>query len=238
MSKRALAEISKHTAEAAGRAIKPVRGKNIERVNLRVPDVRKLAKTRFEFLSDEPSKNLQSWDYIWRHSACYEVMCQALYFYQYKELNADEVKTVLGWADRVTCWEHSDDLAKIYADAVEVSAKRVLPTLRKWNRSDNPWHRRLSMTGLVEYETKRNQVLPYADLMAFVEPLIDDDEYYVQKGLGWTVREIGNAYPKEFRQFLATNASRLSPQAWSGATKNFDKADKAKFMKLRKAGRS
>jgi 3-methyladenine DNA glycosylase AlkD len=99
--------------------------------------------------------------------------------------------------DRCGCWEHCDDLAKIYATVVEANPSWSMPSLKKWNCSGNPWKRRQSMVSLIEYARKRTRLLPFAELIAFVEPLLDDDEDYVQKGLGWTVREIGNAYPEE-----------------------------------------
>ena len=160
-------------------------------------------------------------------------MNQALYFYQQMELSRREFTTIRGWADRCTCWEHSDDLAKIYADVVELHPDWVLDTLKKWNRSRNSWKRRMSMTSLIEYAVKRNRFLPYSQLIGFVEPLLDDPEFYVQKGLGWTVREIGNAYPTEIGSFMEENAARLSPQAWTGATKNMDKPEKDRLKQLR-----
>ena len=235
MTQKKLSEISETTFREAGCSLDRIRSKAVARIGLRVPVVRSLAKTSYSFVTDDRDKTLAAWDYIWRNSGCYEVMSQALYHYQYRELTTSEVKTVLGWADRVTCWEHADDLAKIYADALEADNEAVVPTLKRWNKSENSWKRRLSMTSLIEYEVKRDKVLPYKALMTFIEPLIDDDDYYVQKGLGWTIREIGNAYPEQFRKFLDNNAGRLAANAWSGATKNFDKIEKARYKAIRES---
>lgn len=56
---------------------------------------------------------------------------------------------------------------------------------------------------LLEYASKRSVYLPFADIIAFLDPLLADDEYYVQKGVGWTIREIYNVYPKEMLQYRA-----------------------------------
>ena len=93
------------------------------------------------------------------------------------------------------------------------------------------------MVSLIEYASKRTRVLPFTELIAFVEPLLDDNDYYVQKGLGWTLREIGNVYPRESAPFIEQHAARLSSRSWTGVTKNLSKPDKARLRAIRNAGR-
>lgn len=235
-----LQEISTKTRMLAGHPVATkseaieTEGREIVRLkSIRVPVQRKAVKSGYNFVTSDRGQNLRKWDYIWNNTSTMEVMNQALYFYQHRELNRQELKTILGWADRSHCWEHSDDLSKIYADVVEANPDWILPTLRRWNQSSNHWKRRKSMTSLIEYAVKRTRFLPFAELISYVEPLLDDGDYYVQKGLGWTVREIGNAYPADFSVFMTTNAAILKPQAWSGATKNMSKTEKQKFKGIR-----
>jgi 3-methyladenine DNA glycosylase AlkD len=55
-----------------------------------------------------------------------------------------------------------------------------MPWYRKWNADRNPWKRRQSIVGLLEYAQKRKRVQPYKVLISFIEPLLDDEDYYVQ----------------------------------------------------------
>jgi 3-methyladenine DNA glycosylase AlkD len=208
----------------------------VREVVLVIPILRRAVKEGYSFVSKSRSENLVIWDYLWRHGAYNEVMHQALYFYQHRELNRDEAKTIRGWMERCACWEHCDDLSKIYAMVVEANPVWIMPTLRKWNRSRDLWKRRQSMVSLIEYASKRKRFLPFAELIAFIEPLLDDEEYYVQKGLGWTLREIGNAYPDQGARFIEQHARRLAPQAWTGATKNLGKEEKSRLRAIRDAG--
>ena len=138
-----LLEITRRTEALAGRSVgSAIACDEISRLGISVPLVRRAVKRGYAFVSDSPSENLVVWDYIWRHSACYEVMHQALYFYQHRQLNREETQTIRGWMDRCTGWEHCDDLSKIYATVVEANPKWLMPTLKRWNRSDNPWKRR------------------------------------------------------------------------------------------------
>ncbi|GAB1354939.1 hypothetical protein MASR1M12_36790 [Erysipelotrichia bacterium] len=45
-------------------------------------------------------------------------------------------------------------------------------------------------------------VLPVLLLISMVTSLLDDDAYYVQKGVGWTIREVYNCYPEATLHFL------------------------------------
>lgn len=70
-----------------------------------------------------------------------------------------------------------------------------------------------------------------------VEPLLADKAYYVEKGVGWTLREIGNIYPNEQEKFQFENANKICAYAYSSATEKWDKAKREKLKEIRKAGR-
>jgi hypothetical protein len=109
------------------------------RLVIRVPELRKLVKQGYSFYHLEPSEILLIWDHAWKSKQYYEVAHQALYYYQHKTLNKLEFSEIKTWVD---CWEHSDDLSKIYAQVVEDNSSWILPQLRKWNKSSSPWQRR------------------------------------------------------------------------------------------------
>jgi 3-methyladenine DNA glycosylase AlkD len=232
---RHLAEVTTRITGLAGRT-EPVRVDDSGMGRLRtinVPQQRRAAKKRYSF-SDAPiAQQISIWDYIWRESDLMEVKSQALYTHQHRQLVRPEVDRIKTWIDHCNCWEHSDDLSKIYADVVEHQPDWLLPSLRRWNRSTNPWKRRQSVVALIEYASKRQRFLPYEFMISQIKTLLDDGDYYVQKGVGWTIREIGNAYPMEIQTFLEQHVARLSSQAWTGATKNMDAARKAPLKVLR-----
>jgi 3-methyladenine DNA glycosylase AlkD len=234
-----LREVTERTERLAGRAGAPaLEADQITRLGIRVPDVRRTQKHGYSFSAQPPAVQLNSWDYIWRHSNTYEVMSQALYAYQHRELLLEEIAVIRRWIERCGCWEHSDDLSKIYAAVVEANPSWMVPTLAKWNRSSNPWKRRQSVVSLIEYAARRSRFLPFEQLIALVEPLLDDDEYYVQKGVGWTLREIYNAYPVEAAGYIEDKVLQIAPLAWSAATAKLDKRDKLRLNAERKANRA
>ena len=219
--------------------------KGFARLNLRVPVVRKLAKTPYQFLNQPSTQTpkqrraaiAQQWHYVWRNTHYYEVACQALYYYQHTELDRHETKIIQQWINRCDCWEHSDDLSKIYAQSIDDNPSWLLPTLKQWNQSSNPWKRRQSVVGLIEYASKRKRVLDFDILIESIDNLLGDDEYYVQKGLGWTLREIFNLYPKHTVEYINSTLTSINAIAYSAATEKLEPQTKKKFNQLRKEHR-
>ncbi|MBL4681081.1 MAG: DNA alkylation repair protein [Pseudomonadales bacterium] len=232
--KNYLDEVESHTQTVSLGVSEEITPMGFRRLYIRVPQLRKITKTGYSFYALPAQEIVNIWDYIWRNTQWYEVAHQALYYYQHKTLLKFEFAQIKHWIRRCDCWEHSDDLSKIYAQVVEDNATWILPYYDKWNRSDNPWQRRQSIVGLIEYASKRRRVLPYEELIQFVQTLLDDEDYYVQKGVGWTLREIYNVYPSEALGFIERNIKQLSPNAFSSATEKLDKNTKTRLKLLRK----
>ena len=208
----------------SGRPLGESSSNGFARCGLRVPEVRALLKTPLVKQISKLPRNqaLDIWHYVYLNTPCYELGGLCIYFYQYRELSRAEFNKLKQWTNRCDCWEHSDDLSKVYADTLEGNPSWVIPVLEKWNQSKKPWQRRQSIVSLLEYAQKRHTVLPFSKLISFVEPLLDDPEYYVQKGVGWTLREIYNVYPKEMKQFFNTHYSTIQPTSWSAAVEKLE----------------
>ncbi|MCJ8344682.1 DNA alkylation repair protein [bacterium] len=204
------------------------------RLNIRVPILRKEANRPFSFSQCTKHQKIEVWSYIWKNSPYFEVKSLALYNYQSLTLDHQQFSVIITWIDQITCWEHSDDLSKIYAQIVEENPLWILPHLKEWNLSANPWKRRQSLVSLLEYASKRKKVLTFDELISFVSPLLKDSEYYVQKGLGWTLREIYNLYPQETLIFLEDNLQNLSSIAYSSSTEKLSPSTKKSFNLQRK----
>jgi 3-methyladenine DNA glycosylase AlkD len=232
--KKHLDEITHRTKSYATDTLPFAAKEGFHRLIIRVPELRKLVKQGYSFYHLEPSEILLIWDHVWKNTQYYEVAHQALYYYQHKTLSKLEFSKIKTWVGRCGCWEHSDDLSKIYAQVVEDNSALILPQLRKWNNSSSPWKRRQSVVSLIEYASKRKKILPYETLISFVAPLLSDQDYYVQKGVGWTLREIHNVYPTAALEFIYANLSSLTPIAFSTATEKVNKADKTKMKEERK----
>jgi 3-methyladenine DNA glycosylase AlkD len=205
----------------------------LTRLQIRVPEVRKLMKPKYSFITNETEKNNKAWSKIWKETQIFEIKSQALYFYQYRSLSKKEFQTIIKWAPTLSTWEHSDDFSKILAQVTEENPHWTIPIFRKWNQSKNLWLRRQSLIGLIEYASKRKNVLPFKTYISFIHPLLADDAYYVQKAFGWTLREVYNIYPKECFHYLSKNIHQFSSIAFSTSTEKCTIDEKSKLKKLR-----
>lgn len=206
----------------------------LSRLRLKVPFVRKIQKTDYSNPSNSAKENFLIWDYVWHNTNIFEVKSLALYFYQHKSLSKEEARKILSWVKSCTCWEHSDDLSKIIALATEEHPEIALPVLQKWVKSKNKWCRRQALVGMIEYSSKRKKFLPFKVYIKNVNALHGDNEYYVQKAIGWTLREIYNIYPKETSAYFFDHAGKISPTAFSAATEKLPKDEKVKLAIQRK----
>ena len=65
--------------------------------------------------------------------------------------------------------------------------------------------------------------------------LLDDDHFYVQKAVGWALRETYNVYPDKTQALLKTIADKIPPAGWQAATEKLNKKDKNVLTRIRKA---
>ena len=63
---------------------------------------------------------------------------------------------------------------------------------------------------------------------------MSDKEYYVQKGVGWTLREMNTVYPKETFPCLVKHIKAISSIAFTIAIEKMSTQQKAQLKTLRK----
>lgn len=187
-------------------------------LGLPVPGQREIAAGAFSFSEKTPAELLAIWDRVYRQTPVFEARSVALLYYEtrLKRLDPAACFPVLKkWAELVDNWEHSDRLSKIYAEFLERDPRRVYPVLARWNRSKQAWLRRQSVVSLLCYANLRKTVPARDRIFPLLERLVDDEDLYVQKGLGWTLRETGKVYPVETRLFVEKHVGVLRPTAFT-----------------------
>ncbi len=244
---RALAEVERRLRSAArgisapavaarARIVRPA----LPLLGLTVPAQRKLFRAGYAF-SDAPARmQYPIWDHIWRHARTHEAKLQALLFLgtlpRIPERDAFDSfwELTRSWADGIDAWDQSDELSKVYSYLLEAAPGRVHPQLVAWNRDANPWKRRQSIVSLFCYAQLHRKHPPVAKVLPLVRALLDDPERYVQKGVGWTLRETYNVYPERAHRFVLRHAADLHPDAFSAACEKMSAAEKRAVKERRK----
>lgn len=204
-------------------------------LNLTMPEVKSFLR---EF-SLQQELGFADCEKLWFESDIFEVKTIALYWLdqQNLELLLKNHKKILAWAHEIDNWAHADQLCSIYARLFEAAEKLILPTYLKWNRHKNPWLRRCSMVGTFYYSRQRKKQPQIQLVQSLVFPHLAASEYYVQKAVGWTIREMYNVYPIETLKFINRNLPKLSSTAWVAASEKLDKKTKTVLLKRRKFNR-
>lgn len=222
--------------------LKQYMSSELEFIGLKVPVQRALAKSPFSFSGGDARGRLACWECVWQESHLFEAMSLALLFLDEAcTRHLLPAKTIWSasqrWAVRIENWAHSDTLSSINARCLEELPDQVLPVLELWNTSPEPWLRRQSIVSLHYYSSGRKVLPPYRRALELVERLLEDPHPFVQKGVGWALRELGNVRGTETFAFLREHALRLSSTAFSAATEKLLPEAKAELKMLRKANR-
>eukprot|EP00435_Cladocopium_sp_Y103_P078850 s1_g2589.t1 len=209
-------------------------------LGLTVPEQRKLAKRGYSFSDLAPQELASVWTDIWHDAKTHEGKMQAgLTLEQFGPALAFDARWALvqDWCSSINCWDQSDTLSAYVALALEQKPKTVWPVLQAWNGDADPWKRRQSVVGLFFYTRFREKCPPVTRSLKMITALLEDDDYYVQKGVGWSLRECYNAYPDTTFRYLLKHAGAIHPDAFSAALEKVSHQEKAEIKEIRKAAR-
>jgi 3-methyladenine DNA glycosylase AlkD len=117
-----------------------------------------------------------------------------------------------------------------------VMPEEVYAQLLQWNSDPNLWKRRQSVVSLLYYSRTKKQFPTFQQIEALIEPLLNDKEYYVQKGVGWAMREWHTVYPAKMLMWFKKHIKAVSSIAFTIAIEKMDAVTIAEIKALRKAG--
>lgn len=204
------------------------------------PDLRKLVKKGFSFYGRSDGEVLNVWDELWRRSPYGEVLFAALEYYvprAKKGGRPDLWPVIRQWIDRVDNWCHADNLSILYSWLLAQDESTVYPQLQQWNRSEELWRRRISITSLVHGTGKTAAFLPPEKVLPLVSNCIEDHRYYIDQAVGWVLRDMGQKHAEAIRAYLEANAAVMSNRAFTRAIERRDPDEAAVLRELKGIGR-
>ena len=194
-------------------------------------------------------KILNFYTFQWEQSKDFHLMNEALWAVSkvlpLSRKNSDHkllLKTLSSWIRNIDNWAHSDTLSALLASLLDFALQendhqlisKHLKIRKKWNKSSNSWIRRQSIVSLLNYSRLRKKTLHFKEIIHFIDPLLNDDAFYVQRAIGWTLRETHNLYSQKTYSYVEANIYKISSIAFSAATEKMGPAQKKKLLLLRK----
>jgi 3-methyladenine DNA glycosylase AlkD len=203
-----------------------------------VPTHRRASKHSYSFSNAPFEQQLAIWDQAWRNSDDFWVRVHAFFFLErnMNKLGALQAMwpIIVKWQEQVDDWPLCDALAKIYTKTLVVAPALVYAQLKKWNQDQDPWKRRQSVVSLLYYSRTKKAHPPFGKIEKLVTALLLDKEYYVQKGVGWTLREMYTVYPKETFSYFVKHIKSISSIAFTIAIEKISAQLKGQLKSLRK----
>ncbi len=195
-------------------------------------------KQGFTFYSEEKEKTFLIFNGIYKQSSIFEVKNSAFIFLDkyHKHISLKtQLKTLPTWVKYVDNWAHSDSLSKYLTRLVEDDSTKIemLSIIKKWNRSKNLWERRQSLIALYYYARTKKQHIDFELTQELVLPLLNDKEYFVQKAVGWTLRESYNVHPKQTFTFIEEHIKNIGPTAFTTCLEKMTEKQK-QVLKLKR----
>jgi len=214
---------------------------HISAIRGNVPTHRRESKRGYSFSGLPFTVQLAVWDQLWRTEDNFWLRLHAFFFLERHIKNEAQLKemwpVIVGWQDQVDDWGLCDALAKIYTKILVVAPREVYEQLKKWNTDRNLWKRRQSVVSLLYYSRTKKQHPAFNQIRELITPLLPDKEYYVQKGVGWTLRELNSVYPNETLAWLKQHIKLLSSIAFTIAIEKMDTVTVNELKALRKVKR-
>jgi 3-methyladenine DNA glycosylase AlkD len=114
-------------------------------------------------------------------------------------------------------WDYVDSIApKRLGALLSAYPARMRTTMLKWSRGRDLWKRRSAI--LCQLGFKRDTDLGL--LYACIEPSLSSKEFFLQKAIGWALRQYAWTDPREVARYVGERRGELSPLSKREALKN------------------
>ena len=114
-------------------------------------------------------------------------------------------------------WDYVDDIASHRVGPIlkkyQASMRRKMLT---WSAADNLWKRRTAIICQLGFKGETDLDLLYA----CIEPSLGSREFFLQKAIGWALRQYAWTDAAEIKRYVRHNRERLSALSRREALKN------------------
>ena len=177
-------------------------------LGLKKPERAKLSR---EFLRDKKKEDRIDWDFIFE---CYEKPEREFqylaidYINEVKDLlRVEDIKNIEKLLTTKSWWDSVDAINKIIGYLVFKYPEMKDETILNWSKSENIWLKRVSILFQLRYKENTDREF----LTRVILENSRTDEFFINKAIGWALREYSKTNREWVRDFIEKNdLSRLS----------------------------
>jgi len=187
------------------------------KATLRRELLKKILVSHKEYVANNPKKIAQEL----YHLPYRELHLCAMEIYEKqmrKKYQASDIDTIEFLITKNSWWDTVDYIAKnILGHYLLMYPEATEKVLSKFTKSDDMWLNRSSIIYQLGYKTGTNQVVLFQQCTHFKE----SKEFFIQKAIGWALREYAKTNPKEVLNFV--NSTQLKPLSHREAIRSITK---------------
>ncbi len=149
------------------------------------------------------------WELLQRE---YQYIALDLLAMHWKELQIEDIPALLALAQNKSWWDTVDGLAAIVGDVLRRSHDGMDAALIH----DNMWVRRIALLHQLGWRDSVDQ----HRLFSYALKLAHEKEFFIQKAIGWALRDYARHRPEAVRDFTRAEKSRLSALSYREANRH------------------
>lgn len=151
------------------------------------------------FAAEERELQYAALDYIERHA---------------KQLTKEDLPKLQRLIETKSWWDTVDCLDAIIGN-MALADKSINAVLLDWSKHDNFWLRRIA----IDHQLGRKDKTDTGLLAEIITNNFGQEEFFVNKAIGWALREYSKTNPDWVRAFIAENRERMSALSIKEASK-------------------
>lgn len=191
-------------------------------IGLSTPEIRELTK---DFMKEKCKNKTVDWDFVqemWKQPEreFQYVACQYLIKLKKFLVKSDFAK-ILEIAVQKSWWDSIDNLDELIGALVksdEIGETEIL----ELSKAENFWLRRLAIDHQLSFKLETNEKL----LAQVLKNNFGSDEFFINKAIGWALRDYSKWNPDFVRDFIAENQAKMDKLSVKEAGKYLVKSDK------------
>jgi len=114
-------------------------------------------------------------------------------------------------------WDFVDEIAShSLCDLFQVDEKIMTLEMTKWSSDKNLWVRRAAIISQLNRKEKTNTQL----LFSCIQSNLHSKDFFINKAIGWALRQYARIDAKEVRHFVNQNSQKLAPLSIREALKH------------------
>nr|WP_259548748.1 DNA alkylation repair protein [Heyndrickxia oleronia] len=182
---------------------------NFKFFGLRAPLVKEVFKNFISYYSIQQNELKDLITYLWVKEEREYQMIAILFLNHYKKWLKEEDLTLIQYCiTHKSWWDSVDSIAtNILGHYMKTYPHHIHPTTEKWLESKDIWLQRSILLFQLKYKTNTNLSILFNSILF----LKDSKEFFIQKAIGWALREYSKVDSEKVIQFVeSTDLAPLS----------------------------